>query len=121
MKLLKTLAIAAATTAMLVLGVAGPAHADATAYNDYGTATFTSNGDYFVVTQFEQGQFPEPWATYAEWYTSYGRTGECGDTIGGRIGCNEDVAENRYITIRVCTRYGFYDQSICGGWRTSAT
>ncbi|MCO1596988.1 hypothetical protein M8C17_17675 [Micromonospora sp. RHAY321] len=121
MKLLKTLAISGAVAAALVMGTAAPASADAYSYNGYGSANFESAGDYITLTHYTYDPYPGHYASYAEWYTNYGRTGFCGDNIGGRLGCNEDVAENRYITIRVCTRYGVFNQVDCGDWATSRT
>ncbi|MFG3715756.1 hypothetical protein [Micromonospora sp. NPDC047730] len=121
MKSMRTAAVFVAATLALVLGVAAPASADAYSYNGYGSANFQSNGDYITLTHFTYEEYPGVYASYAEWYTNYGRTGYCGDSIGGRIGCDEDVAENRYITIRVCSRYGTFNQVICGNWDTSRT
>ncbi|WCN79332.1 hypothetical protein [Micromonospora sp. LH3U1] len=121
MKLLRTLAISGAMIAALVTGTAAPASADAYSSNAYGSALFESAGDYITLTHYTYDPYPGNYASYAEWYTSYGRTGICGDNIGGRVACNEDVAENRYITIRVCTRYGVFNGVTCGAWATSRT
>ncbi|MEH1168168.1 hypothetical protein V6V47_22560 [Micromonospora sp. CPCC 205539] len=118
MKLLRTLAISGAATLALVFGATAPASADTYSYNDYGTADYRSNGDYVIVTHWDE--YPGGWSSYAEWYTSYGRTGTCGET-DYILTCNEDVAENRYITIRICTRVGSLGNTVCGDWATSRT
>ncbi|MET7863092.1 hypothetical protein ACWEOS_25945 [Micromonospora taraxaci] len=121
MKLLRTLAISGAMVVALVTGTAAPASADAYSYNGYGSVNFQSSGDYITLTHYTYDPYPGYYASYAEWYTDYGRTGICGDNIGGRLGCNEDVAEKRWISIRVCTRYGVFNAVTCGDWDTSRT
>ncbi|MEV1156849.1 hypothetical protein AB0J27_15775 [Micromonospora chokoriensis] len=121
MKLLRTLAISGAMVVALVTGTAAPASADAYSYNGYGSASFESAGDYIILTHYTYDPYPGYYASYAEWYTDYGRTGYCGDNIGGRFACNEDVAEKRWISIRVCTRYGVFNAVTCGDWDTSRT
>ncbi|WP_197361889.1 hypothetical protein [Streptomyces clavuligerus] len=118
---LRRLTVVAAATAACTFAGVGTAAADTTATNGgMATASFLSYGDIITVTHYNHDpEFPisESWA---EWYTSYGRTGTCGKTKSV-VQCRPNVAENRTINIRVCTHYSFLNPPNCGAYRESPT
>ncbi|MBD0420324.1 hypothetical protein AB0L35_10750 [Streptomyces sp. NPDC052309] len=108
----RTLMTAVAGASAAVLATAVPAHADSIVYNGYAEGGFISYGDKVWVEHYE-GSY-----SYVEWYTNYGREGECsvGAATGGTT-CNYDMRENSTITLRVCTM----PAGVCSTWVSDDT
>ena len=89
---------AAAVAIVTTMAMATPAQAgtDVVVSNGYADGGFISYGDYIWVSSYEG------YGSYVKWSTDYGRTGTCGATLGD-LTCDENMAEGRRITIRVCT------------------
>ncbi|MFV2118636.1 hypothetical protein ACE14D_09360 [Streptomyces sp. Act-28] len=70
-----------------------------------GTGCFQSSGDKFLMDDTRADGL----RVVAEWYTDYGRAGECHMTSGsggGWAACDYDMAENGYVKFRVTLRNG---------------
>lgn len=116
MRWLKALGATVAAAA-LVVATSGTAEADAWASNEWGMGTYQSSGDVFSVSHLSPDPFYE--LTTLEWKTNYGRSGYCGPSRGRAVTCDENLAEGRYVEIRVCTLAGV--SRYCGGWEASRT
>lgn len=121
MRRIRSFAVVAAATSAITFAGVGTATADTTATNGgLASATFLSYGDVITVTHYNYDPdmpWPESWA---EWYTDYGREDSCGPTRGS-ITCRPNVAENRYIYIRVCTDASLINPPTCGAYKRSST
>lgn len=70
-----------------------------------GRGCFQSYGDKFVMDDYKADGL----RVVAEWYTDYGRSGECHFTAGADGGqgvCNYDMREDGRINFRVVVRNG---------------
>ncbi|MFF0451468.1 hypothetical protein ACFYT4_34790 [Streptomyces sp. NPDC004609] len=123
MKRIKYFLALLAVSAAAVLVTAGPASADATVNNGHARAIFISYGDQIGVTAYDWDPDMPQFNSWAEWYTSYGRTGTCGPNSGGTtVTCFPNVAENRTIHIRVCSTVSLFPvPPTCSAYKSSPT
>ncbi|ONK09572.1 hypothetical protein [Streptomyces sp. MP131-18] len=83
-----------------------------------GEACFHRNGDKFEVWDNESDGL----RVVVEWYTDYGREGECHHTggAGAELWCNYDMREGGELKFRVVTRNGAnppnHHESVVSRW-----
>ncbi|MFD8867647.1 hypothetical protein ACFV1F_25410 [Streptomyces sp. NPDC059590] len=78
-----------------------------------GRGCFIGNGDDIEATDlYADGQ-----RTVVDWYTDYGREGECDNALGTgwTVTCDYDLTETGRIKFRVCARSGGINRD-CTGW-----